>query len=117
VRVHPEDEETMRELLETGKERHPGLERWTVRTDPSMQPGGLVLESDQGMVDNSLGGRREMVAHVLDQLALPAEHDDSAEEASAGPSSPGPSGESPGQSSEEPSGEAPDAAAPKGEDA
>jgi flagellar assembly protein FliH len=41
-----------------------------VRADPKITPGGLVLETDQGMADNTLEGRWKAIEPILDQLAL-----------------------------------------------
>jgi len=76
IRVNPQDAETMREILDMGRERHPGLERWRLKNDPTMQPGGLIVESGQGIVDNSLESRMALVQSVLDQLEIPGEEQD-----------------------------------------
>jgi len=70
VRVHPGDAEGMELLLEQAKARHPDLERWRVKADKTLSPGGLVVESDQGMVDNSLEVRHKAINDILDQLDL-----------------------------------------------
>ena len=62
VRVHPGDAEGMELLLEQAKARHPGLERWRVKADQNLAPGALVVESDQGMVDNSMEVRHKAIA-------------------------------------------------------
>lgn len=84
VRVHPQDEETICGLMDFAKQRHPGLDKWCVRADESLAPGGMVLESVQGMVDNSMEGRLAAVMEVLDHLGTPGNADASAEDASAG---------------------------------
>ncbi|BBD09348.1 FliH/SctL family protein [Desulfovibrio ferrophilus] len=70
IKVNPVDEEAVTGLMERAKALHPGLERWSVRPDDNLQPGGMVLESAQGMVDNSMEGRWQIVEAVLDQLGL-----------------------------------------------
>lgn len=70
VRVNAEDAEGMELLLDQAKARHPGLERWRVKADKNLAPGSLVVESDQGMVDNSLEVRRKAIDDVLNQLDL-----------------------------------------------
>lgn len=71
--VHPADAETLEELLTAATQRHPRLAAWRIRTSPAMQPGGLLVESDHGMVDNTLEGRRSIVEPLLRliQLELP----------------------------------------------
>jgi len=68
VRVHPQDQALTQELLERAKARHPGLERWAVRPDTALAQGGVILESDRGMVDNSLASRLALVEPILDHL-------------------------------------------------
>lgn len=70
VRVHPDDAEGMELLMDQAKARHPGLERWRVKTDKNLTPGGLVVESNQGMVDNSLDVRHKAISDILDQMDL-----------------------------------------------
>ncbi len=69
VRVHPDDGELLEDLLGRAKANHPALEQWRVKTDPGLARGGLILESDQGVVDNTLDGRRQSIEAILDQLA------------------------------------------------
>jgi flagellar assembly protein FliH len=91
VRVHPQDQALARELLEGAKARHPGLERWAVRPDPALDGGGVILESDRGMVDNSLASRMALVEPILDQLASGAvgpEVDEAARRAGEAPGAP-----------------------------
>ena len=68
VRVHPQDQALAQELLERAKARHPGLERWAVRPDAALDQCGVILESDRGMVDNSLASRMALVEPILDHL-------------------------------------------------
>ncbi len=71
ITVHPDDEETMRDLLNFAGQKHPQLQAWRIKADPAMQPGGLLVEGEHGMVDNTLEGRRAIVQPILDQLELP----------------------------------------------
>ena len=73
VRAHPEDTDYLKALLEEAKARYPDLRQWKVRQDPNLTPGGLVLESEAGMVDNSLEGRLAAVEGIFDQLMLPVD--------------------------------------------
>ena len=69
VRVHPDDEKLLEDLLGRAKTNHPALEQWRIKADPDLAQGGLILESDQGMVDNTLEKRRQSIEPILDQLA------------------------------------------------
>lgn len=68
IRVSPQDEEAVCGLMDHAKHRHPGLDKWCVRADEGLAPGGVVLESVQGMVDNTMEGRMAAVMQVLDRL-------------------------------------------------
>ncbi|MDY7002361.1 MAG: FliH/SctL family protein, partial [Thermodesulfobacteriota bacterium] len=69
IRVHPDDANLLEDLLHRAKAEHPALEQWRVKADPGLARGGLILESDHGMVDNTLEKRRESIEPILDQLA------------------------------------------------
>lgn len=73
IRVNPEDEAAVADMVQAARERLAGLESWTVRGDASMAPGGLVVESDDGMADNRMETRRAVIEEVLAHLTLPAE--------------------------------------------
>lgn len=73
ITVHPDDRETIEQLLAASSQRHPKLSAWRVKDDPKMQPGGLLVESDHGMVDNTLEGRLAIVKPILDSLSLEPE--------------------------------------------
>ncbi len=70
VRVHPGDEDNMLALLRRARERHPDLGSWRVKTDPDLHAGGLLLESDHGLVDNSVETRLAWIREVLDHLTF-----------------------------------------------
>jgi flagellar assembly protein FliH len=73
VRVNPEDEAAVKDILVTTQQRHSGLEVWSVKGDPSINPGGLVVESVDGMVDNTIESRYALVDQILEQLELPGD--------------------------------------------
>lgn len=68
VIVHPEDEAAAQALLEAAKSAHPNLGGWRLKTDPGLTPGGVRLESDAGMVDNTLDSRFEQISDLLDRV-------------------------------------------------
>jgi len=68
VVVHPEDDQAVSSLLEAAKSAHPALGGWRVKTDQAMTPGGVRLESDAGMVDNTLDSRFEQIADLLERV-------------------------------------------------
>lgn len=71
IKINPDDEALVSELLARAKDSHPTLEKWRLKPDPGMHQGGLVVESDYGMADNSLENRYAIVSGILDQLTLP----------------------------------------------
>lgn len=70
VRVHPEDADLMGQLLEEAIKIHGSLKNWKIKPDGTLAQGGVILESDQGMVDNSIKARREIIFQVFDKLGL-----------------------------------------------
>jgi flagellar assembly protein FliH len=70
VVVSPGDKDLVEELVARAKADNPRLAQFTVRTEPDMTPGGLRLESEQGLVDNTLEGRWKAIEPILDQLAI-----------------------------------------------
>ncbi len=71
LRVHPDDEPVMSDIFSAAKEKMPDLGQWAVTSDPSLELGGLVAESNSGTVDSRLELFREMVDNILEHLALP----------------------------------------------
>jgi flagellar assembly protein FliH len=68
VLVSPSDEQAVSQLLTEAKQAHPSLGAWRVKTDPSMTPGGIRLESEAGMVDNTVDTRFEQISELLDRV-------------------------------------------------
>jgi flagellar assembly protein FliH len=66
--VHPQDADLLDSIMEQAKAVHAGLERWRVRHDPVMTPGGVLLETEHGLVDNRLETRLAAVVQVLGKL-------------------------------------------------
>lgn len=73
VRVNPEDEAAVQDILVATQQRHPGIEAWSVKGDPGIAPGGLVVESRDGMVDNTIETRYALVDKILEELMLPGD--------------------------------------------
>ncbi|MBG3876150.1 flagellar assembly protein FliH, partial [Desulfovibrio oxamicus] len=71
IRVNPEDEPAVADIIAATKDRFPGLEAWSVRGDAGIGPGGMVVESRDGMVDNTMETRRRIIEDVLAGLTLP----------------------------------------------
>ncbi|MGM0424107.1 MAG: FliH/SctL family protein [Thermodesulfobacteriota bacterium] len=70
VRVHPEDQALMQEMLQEAQNKYPALSGWRVEKDQNLDPGSLVLENRESKIDNSVSKRWAAVRQVLEQLAL-----------------------------------------------
>lgn len=70
VKVAPADQEAVEELLRAAQKENHGVSQWEVKADPGLEPGGVVLETSDGKVDNSLASRLSEVEPILDQLTL-----------------------------------------------
>ncbi len=71
ILVNPEDEPAVADMLDAAGR---GDDRtFTVRGEAALEPGSLVLESDDSRVDNSLTVRRALVENILAQLTLPGD--------------------------------------------
>lgn len=75
IRVNPDDSELMRELLERAAQTHTTLANWKIKPDKNMAQGGVILESDQGMVDNSVQARSGIILEIFDKLGITDEED------------------------------------------
>lgn len=71
VRSNPVDSDAVNEVIGAVRGRFPDLQSWEVIPDSGIAEGGLVLESDSGVVDNRMELRREAVEKVLRYLVLP----------------------------------------------
>ncbi len=69
IRVEPDAAALMDDLLRRAQESGVRLDRWRVKPDPSLASGGLILESADGMVDNSLSTRWAEVEDIFSRLA------------------------------------------------
>lgn len=68
VWVNAEDAEVMEELLGAAKSNSTELGRWKILPDAQVSPGGVVVESEQGLADNSIESRKDAVESIFDRL-------------------------------------------------
>ncbi|MFP4168269.1 MAG: FliH/SctL family protein [Desulfonatronovibrionaceae bacterium] len=73
VRVCEEDKEIVAKGVERLRESRPSLGSVQVVASQELKKGGVVVEDESGMVDNSLDARLEAVRAVLDQVSLEPE--------------------------------------------
>ncbi len=73
IRVNPEDEPAIADIVAMTQARFPDLKAWSVKDDPAITPGGLVVESDDSLADNRVEKRAALVNEILKNLTLPQE--------------------------------------------
>lgn len=64
--VCPSDAEHAAEMLRQAKAAKPDLPEISIHTSPEVAPGGLRLESGDGLIDNTIASRFEQVCTILD---------------------------------------------------
>lgn len=73
IRVNPDDEPAIADIVAMTQARFPDLKAWSVKGDPAITPGGLIVESDDSLADNRVEKRAALVNEVLKSLSLPQE--------------------------------------------
>ena len=71
IRVNPEDEPAVADIVTITQTRFPDLKAWSVKGDPAITPGGLVVESEDSLADNRVEKRAALVSEILKNLTLP----------------------------------------------
>lgn len=71
IRVNPEDEPAIGDIVAMTQARFPDLTAWSVKADASVTPGGLMVESEDSLADNRVEKRAAIVNEVLKNLSLP----------------------------------------------
>jgi Flagellar biosynthesis/type III secretory pathway protein len=69
IKCAAEDAEDLDAFLKIIQERNPSLKYWSVKGDPALAQGGVVVEAAEGKIDNSVATRWQGVEPILDQLA------------------------------------------------
>ena len=69
IKCHPDDTESLEEFIKTIQERDPSLKYWSVKADPAIQTGGVIVEGLGCRVDNTIDTRWAGVEPIFDQLA------------------------------------------------
>ncbi len=69
IHTSPADSEVIEDLLVRAQAEHPKLSKWKVKADPQIT-AGVVIESSDAKVENSVKSRWEGVAAILDQLTV-----------------------------------------------
>ncbi|MDR3073838.1 MAG: flagellar assembly protein FliH [Deltaproteobacteria bacterium] len=71
IRVNPEDEPAIADIVAMTQARFPDLKAWSVKGDAAVSPGGLIVESDDSLADNRMEKRAALVNEILNSLTLP----------------------------------------------
>lgn len=88
ILVSPDDAPVVADMLDAAGRSED--KTFSVTPDPSLEPGSLVLESDDSRVDNSLTVRRRMVENILAGLSIPEDRPAAAEVTTAPAAAPAP---------------------------
>ena len=88
ILVSPDDAPVVADMLDAAGRSED--KTFSVIPDPSLEPGSLVLESDDSRVDNSLTVRRRMVENILAGLSIPEDRPAAAEVMTAPAAAPAP---------------------------
>jgi flagellar assembly protein FliH len=70
IRVHPDDEAVVSDILSVTQARHPDVKSWRVRADAGISAGGMVVESESSLAEGRLESRRAAVEEILGRLTL-----------------------------------------------
>lgn len=70
IRCAPNDAETLDSMLKDIQNRNPSLRYWSIKPDPNVDAGGVIVEAEDGMVDNTVATRWAGVEPILDELAI-----------------------------------------------
>jgi len=79
IKCAPDDAADLDGFLKSIQERNPSLKYWTVKGDPKLESGGIIVEAAEGKVDNTISTRWEGVEPILEQLAAQITSADTAE--------------------------------------
>ena len=74
IRVSPEDETVIADIVEMTRERFADVRSWRVKADPDLAAGGLTVESESSLAEGRAESRRAAVDEVLRRLTLPDRH-------------------------------------------
>jgi flagellar assembly protein FliH len=69
IKISPADNEIIGPLLEQAQTEFPDLAKWRIKTDPAIENGGVIVETADAMIENTVTSRWEGVQQILGQLA------------------------------------------------
>jgi len=71
IRVNPDDEPVIEDIIKTTRERFDDVLSWRVKADASITPGGMVVESESSLAEGRMESRIAAVGQILATLTLP----------------------------------------------
>ncbi len=72
IRVNPEDEPVITDIIGATQAKYPDVRAWRVRADGGILAGGMVVESESSLAEGRVESRRAAVEEVLAQMRLPS---------------------------------------------
>ncbi|WP_027721483.1 FliH/SctL family protein [Maridesulfovibrio zosterae] len=73
IKISPADSEIIGPLLEQAQTEYPDLAKWRIKPDPSIDNGGVIVEAEDAMINNTITSRWEGVQEILAQLTATVE--------------------------------------------
>ena len=71
IRVNPEDEPVIEDIIKITRERFEDVRSWRVKADAAITPGGMVVESESSLAEGRVESRIAAVDQILASLTLP----------------------------------------------
>ena len=68
IKISPADADIITPLLEQAQVEHPDLAKWRIKPDPAIDNGGIIVEAEDAVIDNTITSRWEGVQEILAQL-------------------------------------------------
>lgn len=73
IRVNPEDEPVIADIMGLTQNKFPDIKVWRVKPDPTITPGGMMVESSSSLADGRVESRKAAIDQVISRLTLPVE--------------------------------------------
>lgn len=73
VCCNPEDAVAVEDIISLARDKFPEMTGWKVRGEASIEPGGILVESESSLANNTIESRRAAVDKVLEGLNIPAQ--------------------------------------------
>lgn len=73
VKCSPEDAAAVEDIISLAREKFPEMTGWKVRGEASIEPGGILVESESSLANNTIESRRAAVEKILEGLNLALE--------------------------------------------